>query len=162
MRVNPGRPGVAVTLTPVNGPARTSVTAADGTYRFSAVPAGAGVLRVATPPGGVLSTGNLPFAVPAVAAGGSFTVPVIGYTPTASVWGRVFADLDGDGMQGPAEPGWPDVVVHVRDSVGVEARRVLSGQPAISWPTRWSTDPSRSTSPTRPARCSPAGPTHST
>ena len=46
-----GLGGVTVTLTPETGPALTTVTAADGSYTFSRVPAGTYDISVAPPPG---------------------------------------------------------------------------------------------------------------
>lgn len=90
----------------------TTTTAGDGSYLFAGLPAGPYVVTVdaATLPPGMAATfdedGGLDSttAVDLVVATDHLTAD-FGYTGAGSIGDTVWLDLDGDGVQGPGEPG---------------------------------------------------------
>ena len=129
--VDPGEPGIpaaTVTLlgagpdglldTPDDVDYGTQTTGTDGSYLFEYLPAGpfrvtvadlpAGVSNTADPDGGADDTSET-----TLAPGGSDLDQDFGYNGSASVGDTIWLDVDGDGTQGPNEPGIPGVTVTV-------------------------------------------------
>ena len=117
---------------------RTTVTAADGSYRFTGVAAGSYTVVVTTPPTGT-QTGDPD--QPGVACTtcnnqGTATVPASGGDPDldfgyrnttlADVSGTVFNDIDGDGIQEAGEGGLAGVTVELRNAAGVAVATVTT------------------------------------
>lgn len=126
----PGIPTVTVLLTwaGMNGVfgdaddrAWTDVTDAAGAYRFDGLPAGdfridltglpADRVPTADPDGGAADTATVTLAAAEVQLTDDF-----GYIGDPTIGDTVFIDLDGDGVQGPLEPGLAGVVLSVRHS----------------------------------------------
>jgi len=106
-----GLSGVTVTLTQRNQAAvagmalATTVTASDGTYRFSGLPAGDFQLAI-TPPASYVATvfNMVNFTLSATGLDAALAVSV-GFAPINTVSGRVFADLNKNGVQEQNELG---------------------------------------------------------
>lgn len=107
----------------------TTTTTADGTYEFTGIPAGEYVVTVDT---GL--TGGLPVGVDNTVdedGDNDSTTPVtlgvdddhltadFGYAGLASIGDTVYVDLDGDGTQGPTEPGVPNQTVTLDGPTGM-------------------------------------------
>ncbi|MBL9135953.1 MAG: carboxypeptidase regulatory-like domain-containing protein, partial [Verrucomicrobiales bacterium] len=99
--------GVTVRLIGSNGQ-RSTVTAGDGSYRFTAVVAGAYQVEETDPIGYVSTTANS--RAVSVANGGSANAD-FGDLAVGSVTGTVFEDLNGDGSRDAGEPGLGGVTV---------------------------------------------------
>jgi hypothetical protein len=112
----PALPGVTVTLTPTDPPGdpRTAVSAADGTFLFTTLPAGKYSVTQ-TPPEGFAQTQP---------ASGGYTIALASGESSlhndfgnfhgslqGSLAGFVFNDLDGSGARDPGEPGMAGVTV---------------------------------------------------
>ncbi len=130
-----GVPGVVVTMTytdPITGFTTTrSTTTSDGTtdpvgtYRFDHLPAGDYTVEYDS---ATLPRGFGPASDPDTVLDGTVTLTLgdgeenlaidFGVRPTANVTGIVFEDTDGDGVQGPREPGIEGVSVEVTDGTG--------------------------------------------
>lgn len=118
----PGIPGALIELqdgvctSGVNCP--TTTTAGDGSYGFNNLTPGDYVV-VETDPAGYTST--MANTVPATVVADTTTSVNFGdqaITPgLGAIDGVVFEDADGDGVQGPGEPGIPAVVIELRDGV---------------------------------------------
>lgn len=109
--VEAGPDGVLGTADDVDFGTRT--TDADGRYLFDGLPPGTYRAQVdeATLPAKLSrTTANAFFDVP-LNAGQTFLAADFGYVQRASIGDRVFADLDGNGVQDPGEPGIPGVTV---------------------------------------------------
>lgn len=96
------------------------LTGADGIYNFTGLPAGNYIVDVdgtTIPAGFVLTTANDPYRVN-LSDDENYVLADFGYQPRAVLYGRVFEDEDGDGVQDPGEPGLSGVTVTVTDSLG--------------------------------------------
>lgn len=112
-RRDPGEGGmsaVTITLSPrsqgaVASTLATTVSAGDGSYHFSGLAAGDFQLLV-TPPTGYATTAANPVNFTLSATGTDSAIAVsIGFVATSNVSGRVFADLNKNGVQGTNELG---------------------------------------------------------
>jgi len=109
---DPGEPtlsGVTVTLTPsAGGSAQTTVTAADGSFLFTSLPAGTYVLTE-TPPVGFTQTVPASDGITVVLpANGSSVGNVFGNFNgilTGTISGTKFNDVNGNGVRDAGEPG---------------------------------------------------------
>jgi len=110
----PGIGGVTVRLLDSNGNVvATTTTSGSGTYSFPNVPPGNYTVSETDPAGYTSTTPNqVPVTVP---AGGAANAN-FGEQPIGSISGVVFNDIDGDGQQGPNEPGLSGVSVTLYDS----------------------------------------------
>lgn len=118
-----GIAGVTVELRTMTGAVvATTTTASDGTYIFTGVVGGSYSVVERDPSGYVSTTPNtVSISVP---AGGSATAS-FGDQPVSTVSGRVFDDLDGNGIQGPSdidaipgERGIGGVTISLLDTAG--------------------------------------------
>jgi len=133
----PGIPGVGVTLTwegenGIFGDADdvtfTTTTGPDGFYEFTGLPAGEFQVDVDGSP-----TGGLPVAVTNtddedgdndgstpvdLSIGEDHDTADFGYAGVASIGDTIYIDLDGDGVQGPNEPGVPGQTVTLTGPLG--------------------------------------------
>lgn len=105
----------------------TTVTASDGSYAFRDLPAGEFLLTV-TPPAGYAATGANPRAVTLSASGADAAVAVsVGFVEVSQVSGRVFADLNKNGIHEPNELGVSGATLTLH-SAGIADR---TGQTAV-------------------------------
>jgi len=113
--------GVTIELRTMTGAVvATTATAGDGTYIFTGVMGGPYSVVERDPSGYVSTTPNtVSISVP---AGGSATAS-FGDQPVSTVSGRVFDDLDGNGIQGPS------------DIDGIPGERGISGVTIGLWDT---------------------------
>ena len=113
----PNSAGVPVVITPVTGKPLTIITDKDGNYTAS-VPAGSVTVNVTDPTNTKLTTGNDPQTVDVPAFGSKATTPV-GFQPLeGALTGRVFNDINGNGVQNADEPGIAGVTVTVKPATG--------------------------------------------
>ncbi len=103
------------------------VTGPAGTYGLAGLPAGTYRVDIATatlPPDAAATFdrdgGRDSMAVVVLAANAAVTDVNFGYRGTGSIGDRVWNDRDGDGVQGPNEPGLPGVTVRLQ-SAGADA-----------------------------------------
>ncbi len=139
----PGVGGITVELLAVDGTVLvTTTTAADGSYSFTGVSPGTYSVRFGTTGTYELTgqdqTGNDLFdsdADPSTGETDQFAV-VSGQTETsidaglvapASLGDRIWFDVDGDGVQGPGEPGVPGLTVELLDSGGSDLATATTG-----------------------------------
>ncbi len=114
----PGLPGVTINLLDnTNAVIATTASAADGTYVFAGIVTG-NYTVVETDPAGFVSTTPNTVAVNVTAGG---TAPAdFGDAQTApatgSVTGRVFNDINGNGVQDEGEPALPGVTINLLDN----------------------------------------------
>lgn len=84
----------------------TAITNATGDYAFTRVPVGTYAVSEAVPLGWISTIGKATTLTTSVVLGGSHTANFYNLVPVpGSVSGIIFTDLDGDGVQGPADPG---------------------------------------------------------
>jgi len=115
---DPGEPniiGAEVLVTDSNGNTQTVFTDSNGDYTAT-VPAGSTEIEVIGVPG-TQTEGTNPTTVDAVANDDTFSDNDGFYTP-ATVSGHLFADTNGDGIQGPGEPDLVGVEIEITDSNG--------------------------------------------
>ncbi|MCP3957146.1 MAG: hypothetical protein GY719_04780 [bacterium] len=115
----PDLAGIDVEITDVNAVAQTVTTNATGDY-VATVPEGNTTADVdeATLPAGLIQTAGNDPTVLFVAAAGNVDFGTDGYQPRADVFGHLFEDTDGDGVQGMGEPDLAGVDVVITDSLG--------------------------------------------
>jgi large repetitive protein len=120
----PGLAGVTVELTwagengvlgDLDDETFTTTTLADGTYEFTGLPAGEYIVAVDTTPTGGLPVGvdntvdedgdNNSVTPVTLGIGEDHDTADFGYAGLASIGDTIYLDLDGDGTQGPNEPG---------------------------------------------------------
>jgi hypothetical protein len=119
-----GLSGVTLTMRNASGQEQATITAVDGRYGFSGLPAGAYELT-ATPPASFAPTAANPVVVTLAATGVEAAASVnIGLVAAEAVSGRVFSDLNRNGLQDVGEPGVSGVLVML--SSGAPIRSVLS------------------------------------
>ena len=119
IRAKPTCPGITVIVTDSLGTTQTVVTNATGDYAAS-VPVGTTTVKIdetTLPPGSVRTAGSDPATV-TVPGGGTVATAAVGYQQRGSVSGRVFNDVNGNGVQDPGEPGFANVSVTVTDPHG--------------------------------------------
>jgi uncharacterized repeat protein (TIGR01451 family) len=105
--------GVKVELVDSTGQVITStLTAGDGTYHFPNVPPGDYIVRESDPQGFTSTTPNT--VAVTVTPGGSATAN-FGDRQVGTISGVVFNDSNGDGVQGPNEPGIGGVTIQLLD-----------------------------------------------
>jgi fimbrial isopeptide formation D2 family protein/uncharacterized repeat protein (TIGR01451 family) len=98
----------------------TTTTAADGSYSFTNLPAGAYRVDVVGLPAGFIPTfdldgaGSADSASVSLTAGQNRTDADFGYQGSASLGDRIWLDSDGDGVQDASEEGIADVTVTLR------------------------------------------------
>ncbi len=95
-------------------------TGNDGAYLFEELPAGNYIVDVTestVPEGFILTTANDPYRVN-LSDDERYLLADFGYQPRAEVYGRVFEDENGNGVQDPGEPPLTGVTVEVTDSLG--------------------------------------------
>lgn len=120
----PGLSGVIVEIQTAGGQLIYATTNANGVYTATNVPAGNATVDVvnSTLPAGLTQSAGVDPTPVVVPPAGTVNAGVDGYTqiaqPTGGLTGRVFIDSNGDGVQGPGEPGIPGVSVVVTDSAG--------------------------------------------
>jgi CshA-type fibril repeat protein len=113
----PNSAGVPVVITPATGAPITVITDKDGNYTAS-VPAGSVVVNVTDPANTKLTTNNDPQTVIVPAFGTKPATPV-GFQPLeGALTGRVFNDINGNGVQDADEPGIAGVTVTVKPAIG--------------------------------------------
>jgi len=118
---DPGEPdlaGVDVVIEDSLGGSQTVTTDGGGDY-VADVPPGATTLDVdedSLPAGSVQTAGMDPTVLDVTVCGGAADVD--GFQPQGTVSGRVFEDVDGDGVEDPGEPGLAGIDVVVTDSLG--------------------------------------------
>jgi uncharacterized repeat protein (TIGR01451 family) len=138
---DPGEPGIAgveVTLTGPGGATSTTTTAADGSYAFTGLPAGAYTVTAATPAGSSLTTGNVPDAV-TLAPGQALTDADFGFhTPAADL--RVTVDAPPTAPPGSRVPvtvtvsnRGPDPATSVTTTITVPAGTTLLSAVGSGW-----------------------------
>lgn len=119
-----GLPGVTIRAVGPTG-TYTTTTAADGSYSFVNIPAGAYTVSQPTQPATYLSsTSNTPPAV-TVPVGGSATVN-FGEYQLASIAGQVYVDANNDGVRDVAETAIPGVTINLTGTDGTGAAVSLS------------------------------------
>ncbi len=89
---------------------QTTTTAADGTYEFTGLPAGAFAVEIALPAGMILTTGSNPSPVP-LSSGEVFLTADFGLIGTGAIGQVIWHDVDADGEQDASESGTPNVSV---------------------------------------------------
>lgn len=100
---DPGRVGVTVALKDLSGNVvQSTTTGTDGSYSFASVSPGNFSVAV-TPPAGY--TAGSPVQFVSVYAGDTLSGVDVGMYQTASVGGRVWSDVNGDGIQNTGEAG---------------------------------------------------------
>ena len=110
-----GLGGVTVQLNQKGTTLETLTTSGDGSYTFSSVSAGSYVVEETDPSGYTSTTNN---RVPVhVSATGSATAN-FGDQEAVSVWGRVFQDLNGNGIQDVGEQGIGGVTIQLLTARG--------------------------------------------
>ncbi|MGH1505186.1 MAG: SdrD B-like domain-containing protein, partial [Acidimicrobiales bacterium] len=123
----PGIPGVTVELLDGTGTViATDVTDASGVYGFTDLTAGTYTVRVdtSTLPSDTTTQTADPDATlddassVTLAFGDNVTTVDFGYQPLGTIGDRVWADLDGDGIQDAGEPGLSGVTVELLDGTG--------------------------------------------
>ncbi len=128
--------GVTVKLTNSTGTIFTTTTAADGTYRFENLPAGTYTLAETQPAThgdttdtagiGATLTGNDAMSI-TLAPGQQSTGNNFGETAPGSVAGKVFVDLNNNGIQEPGENPISGVAISVLNASGVEVALISTG-----------------------------------
>jgi large repetitive protein len=114
---DPNLVGVPVFVTPITGAPITVTTDKNGNYSAS-VPAGSVVVNVTDPTNTKLTTANDPQTVVVPALGSKEATPV-GFQPLeGALTGRVFNDINGNGLQDPDEKGIAGVTVTVKPAIG--------------------------------------------
>ncbi len=116
-----GIPGVVITLTMANGWVITTTTSVTGSYDFGGLIAGVYTVTVDTdtlPTGSVLTTSNQPLAV-ALASTQDYNLADFGYQRQADLYGHLFEDTNGNGLQDGSEPDLANVSVVITDSLGL-------------------------------------------
>ena len=102
----------------------TTTTMFDGHYVLSDISPGPAVVAVSTPPGYYLSTGNDPQTV-TIVTGLNITAAEIGFTPLRCASGRVFGDMNGNGVQDNelllVDTGLEDVTVNLVNGDGTHS-----------------------------------------
>ncbi len=123
-----GLGGVAVTVTDINGVGYDVVTDGSGDYSVTQLPLGDADVTYTGPAGYTLTTAN-DTQVVTVVDGTSAAAGSVGYqvVPTGDVGGRVFTDLDGNGIEDGADTGLGGVAVTVTDINGVGYDVVTDG-----------------------------------
>jgi len=109
----PGVPGVTVNLdTNADGSVDAStVTSASGTYTFGSLAAGTYRVRETAPAGTVQTSANPADLV--LGAATDVTGVDFGNFTLITISGLAFNDLNGDGVQGPGEPGMSGVTIQL-------------------------------------------------
>jgi uncharacterized repeat protein (TIGR01451 family) len=117
-----GEPGLADAIVSRNGVVSVTTTGnglVTGTFSFSMTQAAVCAFRETNPPGYRSTTPDDVNVAVALGQGYYLEFGDTDSLSTASIYGTVFDDLDADGVQGPAEPGLPGVVVSVTVGGGV-------------------------------------------
>ena len=114
----PNLPGVDVIITDSQGGTQTVTTDANGDYSVT-VPAGSTTADIdeSTLPAGSAQTAGGDPSIIDVPAGGSAS-DLDGYQPQGDIFGHIFEDTNGDGIQQAGEPNLPGVDVIITDSLG--------------------------------------------
>ena len=115
----PDLPNITVVVTDCLGTTRSVVTDSSGDYSTT-VPAGVTGVDIddtTLPPGSERTAGSDPATVN-VPGGGEGAVPPVGYQAQGMVRGRVFDDINGNGVQDPGEPGLANVSVRIVEFYG--------------------------------------------
>lgn len=112
--------GVSVSVDDSGGNNFSATTNSLGVYSVLGVDPGSATVTYTTPTGAVLTTGNA-VQVVTVVDGGSVAAADVGYEPPPSgdLSGRVFNDLDGNGVEDGSDTGLAGVAVSVTDFGGV-------------------------------------------
>ncbi|WP_222932384.1 IPTL-CTERM sorting domain-containing protein [Allochromatium humboldtianum] len=113
----PGISGVLVTLTSVSDGSNSSTTLTDssGRYQFDPVVPGSYILVETDPPNYASTTLN---NIPASVAANGEVVVDFGDQPLGTISGRVFEDINGDGLLNGAETGLAGVTVILTNEQG--------------------------------------------
>ncbi len=100
-------------------PTQTVITDANGNWTAQVLPGSttADVDETTLPPGVLQTEGTDPTTIIAV-LGTNNDGGTDGYTPSATVYGHIYLDTNGNGTQDPGEPNLPGVQVIVKDSAG--------------------------------------------
>ncbi len=116
-----GLAGVLISATDAGSAVHDAVTDSDGNYVLTGVTPGDATVTASTPTGHALSTGNAVQTITVVDAA-SVAADAVGYQPVpiGDVSGRVFNDIDANGVEDGAEGGLAGVEVTVTDAVGTE------------------------------------------
>lgn len=116
-----GISGVLITVTMANGWVITTTTSGTGSYGFGGLIAGVYTVTVdgnSLPIGSVLTTNNQPLTV-TLASTQEYTLADFGYQRQADLYGHIFEDTNGNGIQDGSEPNLPGVTVLITDSLGL-------------------------------------------
>ncbi|MEN8238117.1 MAG: FG-GAP-like repeat-containing protein [Actinomycetota bacterium] len=116
----PGLAGVVVDVADFEGGNHIAVTDATGDATLAGLPVGDATLTYATPVAMALTTAN-DVQVVTIVIDTATPAGTVGYEtiPTGDVEGRVFEDLDGNGVEDGADAGLAGVAVTVTDQGGV-------------------------------------------
>ena len=115
-----GIPNVSLQITDAGGKVITVTTGSDGKYSATGVLEGLANVNVidSTLPTGLTQTAGVDSSNLTVLPNQNNDAGFDGYRPQGSVFGRVFLDPNGNGLQDPNEPGIKDVDVVITDSAG--------------------------------------------
>jgi hypothetical protein len=123
-----GLAGVAVNIVDFGGGSSDVVTDSAGDATVAGLPVGDATVTYTTPVATALTTGN-DAQIVTIVLDTSTPAASVGYQtiPTGDVSGRVFTDIDGNGIEDGADTGLPGVAVIVTDSGGVNYDVVTDG-----------------------------------
>ncbi|MFN8439187.1 MAG: SdrD B-like domain-containing protein [Caldilineaceae bacterium] len=117
----PGFAGIVITLTFPSGHVITTTTNVSGTYTFAGLIPGTYTVDVddtTLPAGAVRTSSNDTFSI-TLSAGTNNTSADFGYQQRGQVYGHLFEDINGNGVQDNGEPNLSGVSVIITNTLGV-------------------------------------------